>query len=247
MFDKINKLIKHNFHPDNIGLTITELVAVLIWMISTLVFYVVLNQTFPDVELFQWNNSLILIASYFIVDGLTFGILYRNLESLAVDIEEKKIDNILLFPVNLKKFLSFRRFQFSSLIQIPISVIAFLFFGDYTLIGLFYWILTLILGFIISYQLWFFIILQSFWFKSENRLTNLFEEISAIGMFPANIYIFTKSFLFFYPFLLLSSLPTYDFVNNTSLNLMIIQFIVIVILIILNKVLLNLGGKVYRS
>jgi ABC-type uncharacterized transport system permease subunit len=244
---KIQKLIKHNFHPDNIGLTITEISAVLVWMVSTLVFYVMLNQSFPAEPLFQWKNSITVICTYFVVDGLTFGILYRNFQSLALTIENKELDNFLLLPVNLKQYLSFRNMQFSSLIQVPVAIIAFLIFGNYTLITFILWVFTLILGFIISYELWFLFISISFWFKSDNRLTNLWEELSAIGMFPAQVYIVTKSILFFYPFLAFASLPAAYFINNQSLYFVGIQIVIIIVLSLLNRILLSLGVRTYRS
>jgi ABC-type uncharacterized transport system permease subunit len=247
MLKKLKKLIKHNFHRDNIGLTITEIVAVLVWMASTLVFYLILHESFPNEPIFQWNNSIAVIASYFVVDGLTYGILYRNFQSLALQIEERNLDNFLLFPTNLKSFLSLRKFQFSSLIQVPIAILTYLIFGNYSIFGFILWLITLVLGFIISYQLWFLLITLSFWFKSDNRLTNLFEELSTIGMFPAQVYIITKSVLFFYPFLVLSSIPSQYFIENKSLYLVIIQLLIIVLLIISNNITLRLGVKTYRS
>jgi ABC-type uncharacterized transport system permease subunit len=247
MFEKLQKVIRHNFHPDNIAQTITELVAVIVWMVSTLVFYLVLSDSFPNEPIFQWNNSIAVIASYFVVDGLTYGILYRNFQSLAVNIEERLIDNFLLFPVDLKQFLTLRKLQFSSLIQVPIAIIAYLILGNFTLLEFALWIVTLVLGFFISYQLWFFLISLSFWFKSNNRLTNLFEEVSTIGMFPASVYLITKSIIFFYPFLLLSSLPAQAFITNQSLYMILTQSILILVLSLVNRLVLQLGVKTYRT
>jgi len=245
IFIKIKKLIHHNFLPQNIGHTIIETTAVVVWMVSTIIFYVVIGTVFPELEILQLDNSISIIATYFVGDGLMYALLYRNLHELGPEIENGKIENYLLLPTNLMKYLGFRNIQFASLIQVPIAILILLFWGNFTIITLLLWFGSMLIGFYLTYNIWLIISAISFWFKSEGQASTMYEEVIQIGLFPLQIYL---GFKLFWPFLPLAFVASggFEVLNNGSLWIIGVQIGILVVAVLLRRLLWKMGLRKFR-
>lgn len=241
------RLVKQNFLPDNRTETIIEVVAVLFWMSTSALFYLFLFWRLPEINPWNQTNILLLISSYFIVDGLTFGILYRNLSVFNSMVKNRSLENVLLMPVNFRRHVSFRLVQFASLIQIPVSLVLYFFFRPQLDVIIFLWILSLTLGFFISYLLWFLVCLTSFWFDFTDRLSIISEELLGIGLFPVTIFIGTKIFPIAFIYLLTASYPAQGLLENQLPKIILWQLFFIFILNLLVSLVEKQGIKKYTS
>lgn len=246
VIEKLAKLVRQNLLPQNRAVTFLEITAVFIWMSSTAVFYLILNDVYEGVEIFAVRNVLLYVASYFVVDGLMFGLLFRNLSELAIKIEGRGIDGAILLPGNTINFLSFRSFQLSSLVQIPIALLIVFLFVKMPVVSFILWVVTLVLGFVLAYLLWIDAIFVSFWVKNENKLTMVVEELAQIGVFPMQVYLNSFVIFFFGPFLLISSASAYSVLMGNQGVIWVVQVCAIVVLFLLRQLLFNLGIKRYR-
>jgi ABC-type uncharacterized transport system permease subunit len=245
LFTKVKKLIRHNFLPQNIGHTMVETTAVGVWMLSTMAFYVVIGTIFPDLEVLQLDNAISIIATYFVGDGLMYAFLYRNLHELGPEIEKGKIENYLLLPTNLMKYLGFRNIQFASMIQIPVAILMLLIWGNFTLLTLLLWFGSMLIGFYLTYNIWLIISAISFWFKSYGQASTMYEEVIQIGLFPLQIYL---GFKLFWPFLPLAFVASggFEVLINGSLWVIGVQIGILFIAVLLRMLLWNMGLRKFR-
>jgi len=246
IFVKIQRLIRHNFLSQNIGHTIIETTAVVVWMGSTIVFYIIMGNIFPELEILQLDNAISIIATYFVGDGLMYAFLYRNLHDLGPEIEKGKIENYLLLPTNLMKYLGFRNIQFASMIQVPVAILILLIWGNFTLISFLLWFGSMLIGFYITYNIWLIISALSFWIKSEGQASTMYEEIVQIGLFPLQIYL---GFKLFWPFLPIAFVASggFEVLSNGSLWVIGVQIIILAVVMLLRSLLWNIGLKKFRK
>jgi len=216
-------------------------------MVSTVMFYYVLQDIFPEQEFWRGANFASIIASFFIVDGLLFSFLFRNLFELSDQIESQGIDQRLLLPVGFRSYSSFRRMQFSSLIQIPVSIILVILILPISIPSFLLWTGSLIIGFLIAYHLWYIFSLLSFWIKIGEKSTFLFEEFSLICMFPAAPFIASELFVFFFPFLTFASFSARGLLEGGWGRVYMMQGATLIVFVIIAKILEYLGLRRYRQ
>lgn len=244
----IKKTLRHNFLPENRFNTIIELVAVFVWMFSAFIYYRVISVLVPELGFLNLENTINIIATFFIADGLIYSLLFRNLHDLGVVIENKKFNQYLLLPTDTIKFISHRKIQFSSMIQIPFAILMLLFFGNIQNVGiLIFWLFSLILGFLIAKNLWLLLSYVSFWVKVGTYTSTLFEELSAIGQFPLRFFVNSGYLGLFFPFLMISSGTSELLLVGLDLKIILWQLILLFSILISNKVIVNLGISHYRK
>lgn len=247
LFQKIHKVFRQNLLKENYINTTREIFAVLIWMMSTYMFYLILKYTFPSlIDLFA-NNLVVVVSSYFIVDGLIYSLLYRNLHSLSQQISARKVDHIILLPTSFQNYTSFRNIQLSSFVQIPIALILVFVFYKPSVIESFFWFVSLIIGFVIAYFFWYLLSLIAFWLDVGEKSSLFFEELSIVGMFPLQPFLSLKVAWLFFPFLAIASFSSYGLINHQPFIPIIQQVCLLVVLFALCKTVEFHGIKKYRS
>lgn len=247
MIERLKKLIRHNFLPENRLDSIKEIIACLIWMASTAMFYFIMQDIFPDMDFWKGQNLIAIVASFFVVDGLLYGFLYRSLFELTEQIENHKIDHILLFPIKFQNYASFRKPQFSSLIQIPTSIILLILFMDVSILEFLLWFTSLIIGYLIAYYVWYILTLLSFWLKIGEKATFVFEELGIVSMFPALPFISSKLFIVFFPFLTIACYSAVGLLDGNWTKVYLLQIPTLLIAVILAQIMQHFGLQKYRS
>lgn len=246
IIEGLKKTIQHNLKKQNILNTLMEISAVIIWMVSTFVFYIVLGRLFPELDLLNNKFTVAIIGSYFISDGMMFSFLYRNIYNLHSEITEGKIENYLLLPTNTVKYISFRKIQFSSLIQVPIALLIVIIAGQYSVISLLVWLISLIIGFFMNYNFWFLANILSFWFKIGDKASIMYEEIIQMSMFPIYIFLGFKLFFPLLPVAFVASGGAPILMNN-EYWIVWVQLIILLAISLLRVLLWNRGLKGIRS
>lgn len=246
-FSLIRKIVRHNFLPENRISTIVEIAAVIIWMVSVLLFYLCLFALFPQIGPWTRDNMVIIIASFFVTDGFTYGFLERNLHHLAQDIENRTLEPILLRPGSFRRFVSFRKSQFSSLIQIPIAVLMLLIFNRTWNWQFIPWFLSLVLGFLIIYLLWYCFDLLAFWFKIGLQVYPVLNELTSMGQFPYVAFLSSPLLALFFPFLAVAAFPAQGLVTQNIPMVLFIQSLLLAGLYCLSRTLEKRGLVWYRA
>lgn len=247
LFAQVYKAFRQNLLPENYPDTIREIIAVLVWMLSTYAFYLVLKESFPRLsELFS-SNLVVIVSSYFIVDGLIYSLLYRNLHQLSQQISDRQVDHIVLFPTSFQSYTSFRNVQLSSFIQVPIALVLVLIFYQPSLFEALFWFFSLIVGFVIAYFFWYLLSLIAFWLKVGDKTSLFFEELSTVGMFPLQPFLNLGVIWFFLPFLSLASFSAYGLINHSLFSSISIQMALVVVLFVLCRFVEAAGLKRYRE
>lgn len=243
----LKKTTRHNFLPENWVNTIIEIAAVIVWMLSSLLFYLGMFTLFPQIGPWNKSNMVLIIASFFITDGLTYSLLERNLHHLAEQIEDRALEPTLLRPGSFRKYVGFRKTQFSSMIQIPVSLGMLIFlYRDWSWQVL-PWMVSLILGFFIIYHLWYCFDLLTFWFKIGRQVYPVLNELSGMGQFPYITFVSSKLFLVFFPFLAVAALPAQGLVINNMTGVLISQLLLLVLFYSLSIMLERRGLAWYRQ
>ena len=245
LFGKIQKTVRHNFLPQNVAHTLVESSAVFIWMGSTIVFYYVVGKIFPQLEFLQFENAIAIIATYFVGDGLMFGLLYRNLQKLGTEIEQGKVENFLLLPTNTMKYIGFRNIQFASLIQIPIALAMLLIWGEFTFLNLAFWMVSMVVGFYLAYNFWMIFSFISFWYKVGDQTTVMYEELVQMGLFPLKIYL---AFKLFWPLLPIAFIASggYEVLSEGTYWVIGVQAGILLLAVLLRNILWSLGLRRFR-
>ncbi|KKT78137.1 MAG: hypothetical protein UW73_C0006G0019 [Microgenomates group bacterium GW2011_GWB1_44_8] len=242
----IRKTVRHNFLPENRVNTVIEVAAVVVWMLSALLFYLGMFRLFPQIGPWNKGNMVLIIASFFITDGLTYSLLERNLHHLAEQIEDRNLDTTLLRPGSFRKYVGFRRTQFSSMVQIPIALLMLTFLYHDWSWQVLLWIVSLVFGFFIIYHLWYCFDLLTLWFKLGRQVYPVLNELTGMGQFPYITFMSSKLVLLFFPFLAVAALPAHGMVTQNMILVLFYQSVLLALLYVISVGLERRGLEWYR-
>jgi ABC-2 type transport system permease protein len=177
-------------------------------------FSILLNHT-SSLAGWRAHEVQLLAASVCIMDALQMTFVSTNLWTFPKIVNDGGFDSYLLRPISARFFVSARRFQLDSFVNLVIAV-CILF---YVLLNspiaiplhrLALYSIGISLGAFVFYCMYFTCLCGVFWFHSAKGFGGLHWTLSKIGEYPDSIYpnAFRKVLIFALPYALLSSYPT---------------------------------------
>jgi len=246
-----NSFIKEFSDPLNITVSI---VAVCFWMLSTFLFYRVIYSRINEIAGWNWNEALILIATFFIVDGVLFTLFYWNFQKLKNNIESRELDFVLLKPVNQQFISSTQEIQASMYIQLILAIILIIIGANgldlkIDIYSIFLYVIFIILATMISYFMWFSTICFAFFAKGIDNLLSFFEEIFNFAVYPSSIFsgAFKIFFNYIIPIAFMVTVPSKVLTLSIDLSEFILIFVITIILFFLTQIIWRVGIKKYLS
>lgn len=150
----------------------------------------------------QWEEALLVLGFFTILDGITTAIFAPNLSRLVGHIEKGTLDFVLLKPINSQFWLS--TYTFSPW-GIPNGILGLglVFYGALRLhVPLHRFALALLplgFSFVIVYSLWFILGTTSIWFTKIYNITAVLRGLLDAGRYPLVAY--PAAYRFFFTFI----------------------------------------------
>ncbi len=201
-----------------------------------------------------WNKDQFLFFLGFMLylDSLHMIIVSENFWELSFDLKMGKMDFHILKPINLIFNTFFRSFRSSSLLGNILLTIYLIYYGlrlDFSFFDWFILPIFIVLSFLLLIILEFIISTAMFWVTEGIGINFLRMQFQSISRWPHFVYTEfpRKIFLTVLPFLLIGSAPMEFFFNQGKMELLIYQFLCIVIFGFILKYLWNKGLNHYDS
>jgi len=228
--------------------------AVIAWMLSVIIFYRVLFSHLGLIAGWNWAEILILIGTYFTIDGLIYTLFYWNMLKIKNFVENRNLDNVLTKPVSSQFVMSTQEIQASMYIQFVTTVI-FIIIGvsklgfSISFVQVLLYIVLVVCAAILAYSLWFIFTCLIFWIPNIDNIIHFFEEIFSFAQYPANIFSGVLKILihFVIPLALMTTIPSQILTKKVETKYVILTFILTIVFFILTKIIWRLGIKKYTS
>ncbi len=148
-----------------------------------------------------WESALVIQGVYTFLDGLTNALLRPNLTEIVNYVREGTLDYVLLKPIDSQFWLSVNKFSFAGLPEIILGLLivfwaAFNVGTSFSFYYLSIFIISLFIGFVILYSVWFLIAASSIWFVKTWNATEVLRALLAAGRYPITAYPVILRFIF---------------------------------------------------
>ena len=201
-----------------------------------------------------WESALVVQGVYTFLDGLTNAILRPNLTEIVNYVREGTLDYVLLKPIDSQFWLSVKKFSFAGLPEIILGL-SIVFWSSiqsgfsFSLYSLLIFIISLFIGFIILYSVWFLIAASSIWFVKTWNATEVLRALLAAGRYPISAYPVVLRFIFtlVLPVAFLTTFPAEAILGELKINILFFGIILSSSFFIFSRFFWNFALKHYTS
>lgn len=195
------------------------------WFSLSIFFYEILFAQVDQVAGWTKPQVLLLQGIFFLTTSILWGIFWNNFSALPKKINTGSLDFDLIRPIDAQFMISFKELDLDNSNSFFLGLITILYslhLGNIhiTVGGLVIALLTLILGWILFYCLYFFTMCWSFWFDRIENLPWLFPSVRDLMKIPEPFFQGGMRILFVYifPVILITSLPTQLLLGASKFN-----------------------------
>lgn len=230
--------------------TLFGILSSVFWLGIPIAFFKVIYLNVDTIGGWTFNECLLLVGVYTMLDGFLMAFLVRSMPMLETDIREGTLDSILLKPINTKIFYFFRSIEFTQFINSLLGLAVVIFACRSYAIGLLQvlcFIISCVLGSILYYSLWYLWTISAFWFPTNFGRTDLFLSMIQMSRYPATIYrgFGSAIFNFILPFGLVACPATIVLLHPNQLQILAVQLLVASVFLFLDAFIWKLGLKKY--
>lgn len=230
--------------------TIFGMISSVLWLGIPIAFFKVIYLNVDTIGGWSFNECLLLVGVYTMLDGFLMAFLVKSMPLLEKDIREGTLDSVLLKPINTKLFYFFRSIEFTQFINAILGLIIVVIACQGKAISceqLVLFIFSCLFGCILYYSLWYLWTISAFWFPTNFGRTDLFLSMIQMSRYPAVIYrgIGNLIFNFLLPFGLIACPATIVLLNAKKWSIVLIQFTVAILFLFCDNYVWNLGLKKY--
>ncbi len=201
-----------------------------------------------------WESALVIQGVYTFLDGLTNALLRPNLTEIVNYVREGTLDYVLLKPIDSQFWLSVKKFSFAGLPEIILGL-SIVFWSaiqsgsTFSIYSLFVFIISLLIGFIILYSVWFLIAASSIWFVKTWNATEVLRALLAAGRYPISAYPVILRFIFtlVLPVAFLTTFPAEAILGELKFNILFFGLILSSLFFIFSRLFWKFALKHYTS
>ncbi len=201
-----------------------------------------------------WESALVIQGVYTFLDGLTNALLRPNLTEIVNYVREGTLDYVLLKPIDSQFWLSVKKFSFAGLPEIILGL-SIVFWAaiqsgsTFSIYSLFVFIISLLIGFIILYSVWFLIAASSIWFVKTWNATEVLRALLAAGRYPISAYPVILRFIFtlVLPVAFLTTFPAEAILGDLKYNILFFGLILSSLFFIFSRLFWRFALKHYTS
>jgi len=201
-----------------------------------------------------WESALVIQGVYTFLDGLTNALLRPNLTEIVNYVREGTLDYVLLKPIDSQFWLSVKKFSFAGLPEIilGISIVCWAAIQSgtsFSFYSLYVFIISLLIGFIILYSVWFLIAASSIWFVKTWNATEVLRALLAAGRYPISAYPVILRFIFtlVLPVAFLTTFPAEAILGELKFNILFFGLILSSLFFIFSRLFWKFALKHYTS
>lgn len=203
------------------------LMDIIYYAVNILFFKVIYLHT-PFIAGWREDEIMVFVASYLLIDGIIMTVFSSNMWWLPFYINRGDLDFYLIRPVSPLYLLSLRDFSANSLVNLLIASFFFVYAlinysGSIGALDLFFYVLLIINGVLLSYVMQMLLIIPVFWTHSKRGFIDLFYSMSLAIERPHQIFrgwlkvVFTAVL----PFALVASFPATLFFRGWDSSMLI--------------------------
>lgn len=162
-------------------------------LVVNLCLYKIIYTKVDSIAGWGYNQMILLVLTAALLDsGMTF-FFHKSLSEIPSLIQNGNMDLVFLKPINSRVYLSFHKFETSQLINLLIMLGAYIYFVlqmgvTYTPLQIVVSVLLLLNGIFILYNLYFLIMILSFWTVKVDNGASLFYQLYDIGNKPMEVF-----------------------------------------------------------
>ncbi|BDR60355.1 ABC transporter permease [Lactobacillus xylocopicola] len=225
------------------------LLSSVIWLGVPIIFFKVLYLNVDQIAGWTFNETLLLVGVYTLIDGIMMAFLVSSMPSLEQDIREGTLDNILLKPINPQLYYFCHAIDFTQFLNalLGLAVIVYATWGyQFRLTQILLFIISCLAGSILYYSLWFLWTITTFWFPTNFGRSDLFLSLIQLSRYPSSIYRGAGSILFNFllPFGMVAT-PATVVLLHKSMAVLIVQLLVAGVFALLDMLFWKLGISKY--
>ncbi|RIH87327.1 ABC-2 family transporter protein [Meiothermus luteus] len=160
----------------------------------------------------RFEEALLVLAAFLMLDGFSFVLLYPNLGRIVEHVQKGTLDFVLLKPIDSQFWLSCRSLSPWGLADLLIGLGLWVYAGLRLGLGLLDYLLGLgflLLAMLILYSLWFLIASSSIWFVKVTNAVEVLRALLEAGRFPVQAFppVYRFVFTFVVPVAFLTTVP----------------------------------------
>ena len=220
------------------------------WTCFQLVFYNVLLVQSSTIAGWTSDHVLAFIGTFMILDGLTWGLLWGNMNDYTQSVFNGSLDVLLTQPLDPQFRLSTRNISFTNLPRVIIGIFLVIRHAQFiSLQQFFFFILMIFCAFIAVYALWFFTTTFTFWAEKMSNIIEIVPTLRGIWYVPAEVYVGPLSTLLtiILPFALITTVPARILFHDYRWNEIGILIIFTVILFTFTRWFFHYSIKKYSG
>jgi len=224
------------------------------YLILSIVMFDVIYMNVNDIAGWSKNEMLLLVLLTNFLDSVITFLFNAGLSEIPNLINEGTMDFLMIKPVNKRFYLSFRKIELSQIINIIINFC----FSSYVIrsmnisigIGKFFTFMLLTgIGIFIMYNIFFAVMITSFWTVKIDMGVTLFYHFFNIGNKPADI--FTKGFksvlTYLIPVFVAFNFPVRYLVGKLEVRQLLTAFVIAIVSFVLSSIYFKISLKKYSS
>jgi len=203
-------------------------------------------------EGWSWEESLIVLAMFTLLQGFSAIFLIPNLNKIVTHVQQGTLDFILLKPINSQLWLSTRMVSPWGFPDLFFGLIIIIYAGQKLHLNLIQYLLTILplsLGMITLYSIWFMLGATSIWFVKIYNVTEVLRGLLEAGRFPMVAY--PAAYRFFFTFIIpvafLTTIPAETMLGKVQFIWLLLAAILAGGLLVFSRFFWRFALKFYTS
>jgi ABC-2 type transport system permease protein len=203
-------------------------------------------------EGWSWEESLIVLGIFTLLQGFSATILVPNLNRIVTHVQEGTLDFILLKPMSSQFWLSTRSVSPWGLPDLIFGGLMIAYASrqlDLNITDYFISFIPLLFGMISLYSLWFVLGAMSIWFVKIYNVTEVLRGLLEAGRFPMVAYptVYRFFFTFIIPVAFLTTIPAETLLGRTEATWIIGSGILAILLFYFSATFWRFALRFYTS
>ncbi len=199
------------------------------WFALSIYFYQLLYANVDAVAGWTKPQVFLLQGIYFLLIAILWGVFWNNFRELPIKINQGTLDFEIIKPIDAQFLISLKHLDIDNFNSFLLGIITIVYafrLGEFEFhfLNLLLAVIALILGIIFFYSCYLFTMSFAFWFDRIDNLPWLFPSTRELIRLPQPFYqgAMRLLFVYFFPIILITSLPTQLLLGISSHNFLII-------------------------
>lgn len=224
------------------------------YLLMSVILFNIIYMNVDSIAGWSHNEMLLLVLITNLLDSVLTMLFNVGLSSIPQMINDGTLDFLLLKPINKRFYISFRKFELSQIINLAMNFM----FSAYVIsqmnielsVGkIAFFILLFIISILIMYNIYFFIMIISFWTVKIDTGVSIFYQLFNVGNKPMEIFDnkIRKIFIYVVPIFVAFNYPIKYLMGKFDIKMLLVSFFTAMMLTIITQIFFKAALKKYSS